>query len=121
MKYKNTKVITEDGTFDSKKEYMRWDELRKKEALGEIVNLRRQVPFELIPTQYANGKCKERKLVYIADFAYEAGGKVVVEDVKPRDKDGNIPEMFKNTASYKTFVIKRKLMLWKFGIEVKEV
>ena len=82
-KYKNKKTATSDGIIhDSKKEALRWFTLKHLEKEGEISNLRRQVPFELIPTQYetfkrfgkggkrlADGKrCIERSVVYIADF-----------------------------------------------------
>lgn len=38
--------------YDSKKEYDRWLELQMLEKTGEIVNLRRQVEYELIPAHY---------------------------------------------------------------------
>lgn len=59
------------------------------------------------------GKLIERSCTYVADFSYvdNATGKTVVEDVKG----------YKKGATYSVFVIKRKLMLQKFGIRVKEV
>ena len=49
----------------------------------------------------------ERAVHYIADFAYMQDGEWVVEDTK----------------GFKTrdYIIKRKLMLWKNGIRVKEI
>ena len=47
----------------------------------------------------------ERKCTYVADFVYQSGSKSIVEDYK-----GVQTEVFK---------IKRKLMLWCYGIEVK--
>lgn len=39
--------------------------------------------YELIPAQRgADGKVIERAVSYIADFVYERGGKVIVEDAK---------------------------------------
>lgn len=67
--------------------------------------------FTLIPTQSKDGRVIERPVVYVADFKYwdNRTGEVVVEDVKsPATK----------TPQY---VIKRKLMLFRFGIIVKEV
>lgn len=57
-----------------------------------------------------DGKLKERACTYIADFVYEQDGKQVVEDVKSRI-----------TASVASFVIKRKLMLYRHNISIKEV
>ena len=122
-KYKNKKTATSDGiVHDSKKEAFRWFTLKHLEKEGEISNLRRQVPFELIPTQYetfkrfgkggkrlADGKrCIERSVVYIADFTYtdNKDGEYIVEDCKgERTKD---------------YIIKRKLMLQKYGVKIKE-
>lgn len=99
-------------------------DLKLLEAAGEIYDLQRQVHFELIPVQrepdtqgsrggVIKGKVIERKVEYIADFVYtdlETGEKVV-EDVKGH-KDG---------TAYTVFVIKRKLMLWKYGIRIMEI
>ena len=51
-KYHSTKIRTEDGNFDSKKEYRRWLQLKEMSQLGYIKDLRRQVAYELIPAQY---------------------------------------------------------------------
>ena len=110
-KYNASKVNTEDGVFDSKKEARRWDELRKKEATGDISNLRRQVPYLLLPKQYVDGKLVERKCEYVADFVYERDGKTIVEDVKG----------YRRGPAYSTYVIKRKLMLFLYKIRIKEV
>lgn len=97
--------------FDSKKEFIRWCELRIMEKAGKITKLRRQVKFVLIPAQY-DGKYKlESETSYIADFAYkDETGREIVEDVKG----------YKRGAAYQLFVIKRKLMLQKYGIIIKE-
>lgn len=112
-KYKNTKVIVNGQTFDSKKEYERWIVLFTMEKAGYISSLQRQVEYVLIPNQKENGKVVERAIKYIADFVYEKDGKTVVEDVKGyRDPQ---------SAGYAKFVIKRKLMRYIHGIEVHEV
>ena len=51
MKYHNTKITNENGTFDSKREYNRFLELQWLEKAGKIAGLQRQVPFVLIPKQ----------------------------------------------------------------------
>lgn len=110
-KFGNKKYSIDGIKFDSKKEADRYCELRMLERAGQISDLKLQVPFILIPAQYreVNGKnkCVERACTYIADFVYTENGERVVEDVKG----------FK-TETYK---IKRKLMLYKFGIRINEV
>lgn len=104
----HSRKITKDGiTFDSVKEYRRFCELHLLERAGAIADLKRQVKFELIPSQRVNGKVVERPCTYVADFVYKEGGKTVVEDTKGfRTKD---------------YIIKRKLMLQVHGIRIKEV
>lgn len=108
------KKITDPATgfvFDSKKEFARWCELRLLERAGRISKLRRQVKFVLIPAQYDGLKKLEADVSYIADFVYkDESGNEIVEDTKG----------YKRGAGYQLFVIKRKLMLQKFGIRIKE-
>lgn len=65
-----------------------------------------QEKFVLIPAQKIDGKVVERACTYIADFVYTENGKLVVEDCKGM-----------KTESYK---IKKKLMLYVHGIQIKE-
>mgnify|MGYP000428864303 CR=1 FL=1 len=107
-KYKNKKITVDGQTFDSKKEANRYQELLLLEKAGVIKNLSRQVKFVLIPSQRdENGKVVERECSYKADFTYEEGIKTVVEDVK----------------GYRTkeYIIKRKLLLYQYGIRIREV
>lgn len=121
-KYGSRKIIYNGMTFDSRKEFKRWIELLDMESSGEIQNLQRQVKFVLIPAQrepdsigkrggIIRGKVIERECAYIADFAYiiPDGNKkyLVVEDTKGV-----------RTTDY---IIKRKLMLWVHGIQIKEI
>lgn len=109
MKYRNHKTTVDGVTYDSAKEARRAAELRLLERAGQITNLRRQVQFELIPSQKRNGKVIERPATYTADFVYMEGDEMVVEDVKsPATR----------TPQY---ILKRKLMLWEYGIVVREV
>lgn len=106
-KYGNRKITINGITFDSMKEYRRHCELTLLQRAGEITDLRRQVSFELIPTQKIDGKVAERAANYIADFVYKEKGVMVVEDTKGfRTKD---------------YILKRKLMLWVHGIRIREV
>ena len=119
-KYRSKKITVNGVTYDSKREYKRYQELLLLERAGVILDLQRQVKFVLIPVQHeryerysktgrrlADG-CKviERECSYIADFVYKENGKTVVED----SKGFRTPD----------YTIKRKLMLWVHGIRIKE-
>ena len=108
-KYRNQKTEVDGITFDSRKEANRWAELKLLERAGEISFLERQPSFVLIPKQVRNGKVIERQTVYKGDFSYQDNktGETVVEDVKG--------------VKTKEYVLKRKLMLWEYGIIIKEV
>lgn len=121
-KYKAKRVTVDGITFDSKKEANEYSRLKLLEERGEIQDLQMQVKYVLIPAQYLptgevyrqgknKGKPKmklaERECAYYADFVYQQDGKVIVEDTKGF-----------RTADYK---IKRKLMLYVHGIQIKEV
>lgn len=118
------KTVVDGITFASKHEANRYCELKLLQRAGKITNLQWQVPYELIPNQYETikeitktGKVKEKKVLieravkYIADFQYEKDGKTIVEDAKG----------FKGGATYGVFVLKRKMMFWRYGIVVEEV
>lgn len=121
----NAKKVEYDGLlFDSQKEVLRYKELSLLCSEGIISNLRRQVKYILIPTQREPatygprgglklGKLLENECSYIADFVYTVNetGETVVEDVKG----------YKKGAAYKEYVIKRKLMLFVYGIQLKEI
>lgn len=77
-KYNVSKVDTEYGRFDSKKEYNRYLELLELQKQGTISNLQRQVKYQLLPKND-----KYRELSYIADFVYtDSNNQVHIEDVK---------------------------------------
>lgn len=117
-KYGSKKVIYDGITFDSKKEYNRYCELKLLQRAGKIYGLQLQKTFELVPTQrepdtvgvrggIKKGKTIELPVKYVADFVYNENGKTVVEDTKG----------FKT----KDYIIKRKLMLFIHGIRIKEI
>lgn len=106
-KFNARKVTAPDGQkFDSRKEYRRWCELKLMERAGRICDLKRQVKYELLPTQKKPSGGSEIKVSYIADFVYRKNGKTVVEDCKGMKTD--------------TYILKRKLMLYMYGIEILE-
>lgn len=115
------------GGFDSTKEARRHKELQMMERAGLISDLQTQVKFILVPTQREPstevfqkgakkgepkpGKVIEKEASYYADFTYkDQEGNLVVEDVKG----------YKGGEAYKLFTLKRKLMLEKYGIRIKE-
>lgn len=122
-KYRNKKCTLDGIEFDSKKEMRRYSELKLLERAGEISDLKIQVPFLLLPDQYEpstevytrgahkgeskKGKLLEKSVQYIADFTYhDRGDNYIVEDVKG-----------KRTKEY---IIKKKLMLYFYGVRIKE-
>ena len=120
----NAKKVSVDGIeFDSKKEARRYQELLLLHKAGEIYMLERQKVYELLPAQrepdtvgkrggVIKGKLLERAVEYVADFVYtDKNGKTVVEDVKG----------FREGGAYAVFVLKRKLMLYRYGIKIIEV
>ena len=113
MKYHNQKTNLDGIEFDSRKEARRYAELLLMQKAGEIYDLQRQVPFVLIPTQKdeITGKVIEREAKYIADFTYRDRNthKLVVEDTKSK------------ATKTKDYILKRKLLLYRHGLQIKEV
>lgn len=119
-KYHSKKVSIQGEVFDSKKEARRFLELQMLEKAGRISGLQRQKKFVLVPAQYEpettgprggkiKGKLLEREVAYYADFVYfdEEEKDFVIEDTK----GVRTPE----------YIIKRKLMLWLNGYQIREV
>lgn len=120
-KYNAHKVFINGIKFDSKKEADRYLELKALEQAGEISNLTLQKRYELTPEVrepdiigpkggVKKGRVVELPSYYIADFVYkDVDGNTVVEDVKsPATK----------TPQY---ILKRKMMLYRYGIRISEV
>lgn len=100
-KYRNRKTEIDGRVFASKKEAMRYLDLKEQQRAGLIVNLRCQVPIPLI----VNG----RKIgEYVADFVYVQEAEVI-EDVKSSV-----------TRKLPVYRLKRKI-LEANGINIQEV
>lgn len=110
-KYNNRKVEFLGKQFDSQKEALRYAYLFELQKTGEIKNLECQVKFVLIDKNE-----KFREIAYFADFVYDMGNDIIVEDVKPDNM-----KWYKTTSAYAVYNIKKKLMFSRYGIEVKEV
>ena len=104
-KYHNKWVIIDGIKFQSEKEGKRWQELKLMERAGEITGLVRQQRIEIIPKTKLYRAC-----FYVCDYVYfdKRSGKTVYEDVK----GGNFRT--------KEYLLKRKLLYWRHGIEIKE-
>ena len=116
-KYGNKKVVIDGIKFDSQKEGKRYLELKQKERLGLIFDLKLQVKFELIPKYTLNGKTI-RAMNYIADFVYR-------ETIKNEEgtRELKYKTIVEDTKGYRTDVykLKKKLFEYKYGIEIKEM
>lgn len=110
-KYRNTKIIIDGIEFQSKKEGLRYKELRLLERAGLIKELKMQTSFELQPSFKKNGKTI-RAITYKSDFDYYTkDGRHVLEDVKSPA-----------TAKDKTYILKKKMLQYKYDdIEFKEI
>ena len=127
-KYSAKKTMVDGIEFDSRKEARRYQELLLLQRAGEIQSLRLQEKFLLIPSQFERVEtgeyykigakkgipktkevCVEQPVVYVADFTYIEDGKLVVEDTKS------------DATKTPQYIIKRKLMLHKYGIKIREV
>ena len=120
----NKSVVICGIKFDSQWEADRYLQLLYLQEQGIIRDLQLQKKFELIPAArepdtigkrggIKQGKIIERAVYYVADFVYVKDGETVVEDAKGYYDT--------SSAMYKVFIIKRKLMLWRYGLRVKEV
>ena len=106
-KYHNKKVIIDGIKFDSQKEGQYYLKLKMLEKAGKIRDLRLQVPFVVLETFKVDDRTY-RKTKYLADFTYfDDKDKLHVVDVKG----------FRT----KEYELKKKLMAWKYGIEIEEV
>lgn len=107
-KYHSRKVTLDGMEFDSHREACRYRELSLLQRAGEISDLRTQVKYTLIPGQKKPSGGTERAVTYTADFVYRnKNGVEVVEDAKG--------------VRTQQYIIRRKLMLFVHGIEIREV
>ena len=106
MKYRSKSIEIDGIKFASKMEGARYSKLKEMERENKISDLELQPSF-VLQESFTRDKKKYRPIVYVADFKYKMGDKIIVEDVKG----------FK-TPAYK---LKKKLLLYKYdGFEFKE-
>lgn len=108
-KYGNRQEWRGDIRFASKKEARRYDELMVLLNAGEIEDLKLQPQYTLQEAYtLPNGK-RVQAIRYVADYSYRRGGELIVEDVKSE------------ATKTRVYQIKRKLLLDKFGIAIREI
>ena len=98
-KYHAVKTTVDGITFDSKKESIRYEELKIMESVGAITDLKLQQRFLIVPKAGNN----HRERYYVADFVYNMQGVKIIEDVKS-------PITKKNPV----YTLKKALMLWQY-------
>lgn len=109
---KDTRTMP-DGTvitFDSMKEARRFDELLLLRKAGRIRDLRLQAEFTLRESYTTPEGYRVRAIRYKADFTYQdESGRLIVEDVKSE------------ATKTRVYSMKKKLMLEKFNLQIREV
>ena len=107
-KYHSRKVTVNGIVFASHREARRYQELQVLLRAGEISQLQMQKKYTLIPAQKKPSGGTERAVTYTADFVY-------------KDRVGN--EIVEDSKGVRTqqYIIRRKLMLYVHGIEIREV
>lgn len=108
-KYRSRKVQIDGRWFDSEFEGQRWLQLKTLERMGEIRELRLQVPFDLT----VNGHVICR---YVADFVYQQRTDTKRDDWERIIEDAKSPA----TRKIRSYRIKRKLLA-ALGYQITEV
>lgn len=110
-KYHNQPCEVDGVKFDSQKEARRYRELMALLGAGKIRDLKLQPQFTLQESYKTPEGKRVQAIRYVADFSYFDCDldKDVVEDVKSKATKTRVYEM------------KRKLLLERFGIEIREV
>lgn len=114
-KFHNVSTEVDGIKFASKKEAKRWQELLLLQKSGVITNLERQYKFELLPSLQRSDGTKERPVSYVADFVYGIAA-------ERRGVPSLAPLVVEDSKGVRTpdYIIKRKLLLFRYGITIKE-
>ncbi len=107
-KYGNRKVTLDGITFDSQREANYYSKLKLLEKGKVIKDLELQKAYELQPS-FKLGSKTYRKIEYRADFCYKT-----TQDDKLHVVD---------TKGFRTkeYMLKKKMMAYKYNIEIEEV
>ena len=110
-KYRNVKVIVDGEKFDSKKEAQHWAELKLRERIGDISNLRRQMPYDLRCPVDWNPAGQAVVATYIADFVFvDKQGLTHVQDCKGG-----------KATKTQVYLLKKKWLAVQSNIQIEEV
>lgn len=134
-KYHNspTERVTQSGAvlhFDSQKEARRYDHLAALERAGQIRDLRLQVDFTLQEAYTDTEGRRWRAIRYRADFTYQEAVKRLVQDgpehsvVRFSEKTDwvlVVEDVKSRPTRTKEYLLKRKLLKDKLGIDITEV
>ena len=107
-KYRNQRVEVDGQMFDSKREAAAWMRLRAREQAGEIRNLRRQVPFDLMCP------CKDGEAMYAVVARY-------VSDFTYLDADDQMHVVDAKGVRTQIYALKRKWLELQTGIAIEEI
>lgn len=131
-KYHNKPKTNGGIKFDSTKESNRFDQLMLMLKAGQIKDLRLQVNFTLQEGFTTPEGERIKPIIYKADFVYKTefvnplklGDGTLMFD--PKDKsmwkwDTVVEDVKSKPTKTKTYLMKKKMMLDKFGIAIKEV
>ena len=115
-KYRNEQTVVRGIRFDSKKEANRYEELMLLVRMGRIRKLKLQQDFTLQEGFTTESGERVRPIKYRADFTYER---------KVPDGNGGVHWVFEveDTKGVRTdkYKLKKKMMLERFGITIREV
>lgn len=111
-KYGNKKTIANGMVFDSGHEARRYTELELMQAAGQIRNLRRQVPYDMV----VNG---QHICTYIADAVYERP--VLCETTLKHWAETVEDSKSKITRKKPDYRLKVKLLAACHGIQIQEI
>lgn len=106
-KYHNKKVFYDGHWFDSEKEKSFYIKFKLMQNSGEIHGLKLQQKFLLIEAFILNKK-KYRETTYISDFTY-------------RDKEDKLHIIDVKGMRTEVYKLKKKMMAYKYGIEIEEL
>ena len=107
-KYGNQKVVADGYVFDSKLEYLRYQQLKIFEAAGEITGLKVHPTYIILDGERLPSGKKQSQVTWTADFEYyDSVNERIVEDVKSPA-----------TAKKDSFRVRVKMFQARYGIEV---
>ena len=106
-KYRSRKVTVDDIVFDSKKEALKYEELKLLKRAGEITEFELQPKFVLQEGFRHKGKAI-RPITYTADFKITyPDGRIVILDTKG--------------VRTQQYVLRKKMLLYKYRDEIEFV